>query len=156
MARNDERKAAKKTASPELWNLLTRGLLAAILLSTVGPKVVRELRGDPPAESVAEDDTREAPGEDEREEDKDEAGEEEDENRPRPRSGTAVAAWRPFGGGGGGGGSYSKADVTACNRAAQASFEEAPLRLGVRDGKALLARGCRRRNAAPGDRRRAR
>jgi hypothetical protein len=93
----------RKTSGAQLWSLLIRGVLTAIVLTVVVPRVIAELQ----AARTGEDDEEPKAVE--------EKAEGED---PRPTS-AAAGAWRAVTGGGGGG--VSKADVMACNRAAQAA-----------------------------------
>jgi hypothetical protein len=93
----------RRGSGSQLWNLLIRGVLAAIVVGVVAPRVVAELR----ASGSTKDAERRA------------AANERQGDDPQPATAAEAGAWRPLSGGGGGG--YSAADVMACNRAAQAA-----------------------------------
>jgi len=95
----------RKSSASELWNLLIRGVLAAVVITVVAPRVIAELKAARSGESEKDRKAAEA---------KKAEGEE-----PRAASAAAAGAWRALTGGGGGG--VSKSDVMACNRAAQAA-----------------------------------
>lgn len=86
----------RKSSASQLWNLLIRGVLAAVVVGIVVPRVVAELRDTQRAQSA-----------------------EKRGKEPQPATAAEGSGWRPLAGGGGG--SYSAADVMACNRAAQAA-----------------------------------
>jgi hypothetical protein len=93
----------RRGSGSQLWDLLIRGVLAAVVITVVAPRVVAELRTSGSAKSAERRETDKKPqGED-----------------PRPATAAEAGGWRPLFGGGGGG--YSGADVMACNRAAQAA-----------------------------------
>jgi hypothetical protein len=102
----------RKSSGSQLWNLLIRGVLAAIVLAIVVPRVVGELQAARSGKGAAKRAAAE----------KDAGGE-----RARPASAADAAGWRPLSGGGGGG--FSAADVMACNRAAQAARRHASQKL---------------------------
>jgi len=92
----------RKNSGAQLWNLLIRGVLTAVILGVVAPRVVGELRATGSAKSAEKRDA-----------DKKSRGVD-----PAAATAAEAGAWRPLSGGGGG---YSAADVMACNRAAQAA-----------------------------------
>lgn len=114
MSKQQEAPAPRKSGSPELWNWLIRGVLLAIFVTLVAPRIVAELQGKESAE-----------GAEKREAEKKEAEKADD---ARAASAAGASDWRPLSGGGGGGG-FSSADVMACNGAAQAARRHASQRL---------------------------
>ena len=94
----------RKSSETQLWGLLIRGVLAAIAITVVAPRVIAELQATRSGDSAKERKAAEqkAEGED-----------------PRAASAAEAGAWRPLSGGGGGG--FTASDVMACNRAAQAA-----------------------------------
>jgi hypothetical protein len=92
----------RKPAGSELWNHLIRGLLAAIFVVVVVPRILHDI-----SEARSGDGAK-----------KREAREKAEGADPQPASAAEASAWRPLAGSGGG---FSAGDVMACNQAAQAA-----------------------------------
>jgi hypothetical protein len=103
MSKKEAAVEERKPAAPELWNHLIRGVLTAIFVVVVVPRILHELQAAKSGDGAKQRQAREkAEGTD-----------------PRAASAAEASAWRPLSGGGGSG--VSAGDVMACNQAAQAA-----------------------------------